>query len=655
MAVVGLWSVYMYAQDTGQPYKMKLSPALQSFSARAVLHETLSRFLLQCTDTGFLSRIPVAARDSIYIQYRYGNSWIIGTWPSVLQRWLLPQASVVFADRADRQPKEEVSIAGFDYTANGVNRVHRLYPAVDGRQTVVSVKENRPDTADIDFTGRYIPATMASSSLSSHATIMGTIIAGGGNSFYTGRGVAPGAGLSSSSFAVLLPDSDVLYRRYGISVQNHSYGTGIENYYGADAAAYDASVLNNPSLVHVFSAGNSGDQVPGAGTYKGIAGLANLTGSFKMAKNIITVGSTDSFYTIPLLSSKGPAYDGRVKPELVAYGEDGSSGAAALVSGTALLLQQVYKEQHGAALPDAALVKAVLLNSATDAGNPGIDFSTGYGRLDALRAVREMQAAHYMTGTVSQAVVKSFTLTVPANAQNLKILLCWTDPPATANAAKALVNDLDLRVQHSASGGSWQPWVLSAAAVKDSLLAAPQRKNDTLNTVEQVTIGNPLPGDYTITVSGSHITAGAQAFYIACQWDSSGTFEWSYPSAGDNLLPGQANQLRWQSNIAGNGTLEWSYAGSSSWQPLQAGVAAAGGGSRWTTPDTSTVLLLRMRFGGTEYRSDTFTVSPKPLAGVGFNCPDSFLLYWDKNRAATGYVLYRLGAQYMETLKTVTD
>jgi len=42
-------------------------------------------------------------------------------------------------------------------------------------------------------------------------------------------------------------------------------------------------------------------------------------------------------------SSRGPAYDGRVKPELVAFAEDGSSGAAAIVSGISLVAQQTYK------------------------------------------------------------------------------------------------------------------------------------------------------------------------------------------------------------------------------------------------------------------------------------------------------------------------
>src|SRR4030095_10435784 len=126
------------------------------------------------------------------------------------------------------------------------------------------------------------------------------------------------------------------YQQYNVSVQNHSYGTGIENFYAADAMAYDASVITRSTLTHVFSAGNSGGSASASGIYTGITGFANLTGSFKMAKDIITVGHTDSFGIVLPLSSRGPAYDGRLKPELVAFGEDGSSGAAAIVSGIVL-------------------------------------------------------------------------------------------------------------------------------------------------------------------------------------------------------------------------------------------------------------------------------------------------------------------------------
>ncbi|HSC37819.1 MAG TPA: S8 family serine peptidase, partial [Chitinophagaceae bacterium] len=432
------------AQVLPPGFDYKLSPRLLQPAARAGLPTGRAlHFLLQCSDTAQLSPLLNGKKDSIRIDYAYAGVLAITAYPALVYSRLLPMSCISFIDINERQAREEAIINGFDYTTNHINKVHSTLPLMTGKDNMVLIKENKPDTADIDFKGRFVSTPLSSGSLSSHATIMGTIIAGGGNSFYTARGVAPGAALGSSSFAILLPDSDAAYRRYGVLVQNHSYGTGIENYYGADAAAYDASVVNNPSLLHVFSSGNSGDQSPTLGTYKGIAGRANLTGSFKMAKNIITVGSIDSFYTVPLLSSKGPAYDGRIKPELVAYGEDGSSGAAALVSGTALLLQQVYKEQHGGQAAEAALVKAVLLNTAGEVSSKGIDFISGFGSLDAWRAVKELQAGHFFSGTVAQAQSQTFSLSLPANAKNLKLLLGWTDPPAAANAPTALVNDLD--------------------------------------------------------------------------------------------------------------------------------------------------------------------------------------------------------------------
>ncbi len=65
-----------------------------------------------------------------------------------------------------------------------------------------------------------------------------------------------------------------------------------------------------------------------------------------MSKNTLSVGAVDSQGKVSPLSSRGPAYDGRIKPELVAYGEGGTSEAAALVSGVSLLLQQAYREQQ---------------------------------------------------------------------------------------------------------------------------------------------------------------------------------------------------------------------------------------------------------------------------------------------------------------------
>ena len=132
----------------------------------------------------------------------------------------------------------------------------------------------------------------------------------------------------------------------------------MENDYGLNAIAFDKSANNNEGLLHVFSSGNSGSATSNSGVYSGITGFANLTGNFKMAKNILTVGAVDSFGNVAPLSSRGPAYDGRIKPELVAFQKNGTSEAAALVSGTALLLQQYYKNQNADSVLPSALVKS---------------------------------------------------------------------------------------------------------------------------------------------------------------------------------------------------------------------------------------------------------------------------------------------------------
>src|SRR6266404_3869632 len=267
---------------------------------------------------GFKNSIEKNLLVKIVYEYKGANIFLIKTtWNEVIHTILILD-EVLFIDE-QRIPKEELAVSNLDLSTDKVNVIFSKFPQYNGNGIAVSVKENRPDTSDIDFHGRYLSTTLSSNIFSTHATNMATIIGGAGNTYYEGKGAAWGSTISSSNFAVLLPEPDAAYQQYNITVQNHSYGTSIENFYGADAAAYDASVITRPSLVHVFSAGNSGTQSSTSGLYTTVPGFANITGSFKMAKNIITVGHIDSLEIVLAPSSRGPAYDGRVKPELVAF------------------------------------------------------------------------------------------------------------------------------------------------------------------------------------------------------------------------------------------------------------------------------------------------------------------------------------------------
>ena len=443
---------------------------------------------------------PYFSPEKIYTNDSYSVFTITGTINEILQQ-ISSSGQVIFIENGSRIPKEELLLERLDISANKINLVHRLYPAWNGEGRVVSVKENKPDTLDIDFTGRFLTTNLSSAIINTHATIMATMIAGGGNSWHLGKGAAWGSTISSSDFINLLPDPDDAYRQYNITVQNHSYGVGVESYYGADAALYDLSVLNNKNLVHVFSSGNAGSSAATTGTYSGLPGFANLTGSFKMAKNILTVGATDSFGVVEPLSSKGPAHDGRVKPELVAFGEDGSSGAAALVSGTALILQNAYLDLYDS-LPSNALLKAFILNSADDVGINEVDYANGFGSLNARNAVHTIHAGRFYSGSVANGERKDFSVTVPVGIKKLKLTLVWNDQPALPNAEKALINDLDILLENTSTGNTWRPWVLNSFPHPDSLLKPAERKRDSLNNVEQITIDNPDAGVYHFKVNG---------------------------------------------------------------------------------------------------------------------------------------------------------
>jgi hypothetical protein len=568
---------------------------------------------------------------------------------------LVASPLVEFVDVPDRRAHDERLLNGADLTVNNLRAVQRRYPALAGQGLVVSIKENPLDITDIDFRGRLLNTPAGTQIESVHASIMATLIAGAGNSGPAGEGAARQAGIASSSYANLMPDANADLISLGVSVQNHSYGTGIENYYGLEALGYDQQTRQLPTLLHVFSSGNVGTSASPDGVYKGLAGFANLTGQFKMSKNSLAVGASDGLGQVATLSSRGPAYDGRVKPELVAYGDAGSSDAAALGSGAALLVQQAYRDSQGGTLPPAALVKAALLNGARDVGRPEVDFESGFGQLDALKAVRTMLEGRYRAGSVGQGQEQTYALDVPAGTQQVKVTLTWTDPEAAANAAQALINDLDLTVLSPGGGTTWLPWTLSAYPSPDSLTRAARRRADHLNNVEQVTISLPAAGTYQLRVRGYAVPSGPQAFSLAYEVVAP-RFEWLVPSAIRNVRPGQAATLRWDyAGPAATARLEYRPIGRPAWRTITASLDPTRRAYSWAAPDTTTLAQVRCVVGSQAYVSDTFALARPPALRVGYVCTDETLLTWPATPGATQYQVYRLGTKYLEPLQLVAD
>ena len=575
---------------------------------------------------------------------------------------ILKDPNILFAD-VYVKPSSEVILIGYDRSQNGIQVIHELIPSANGRGITIGIKETNVDDADIDLRRRIIPSTLADRDKDPHATVVASIAGGAGNSFITGKGLAWGAQFYSSTFNNLFPDNANILLQNNVSVQNHSYGTIKQNFYGAEAMAYDGQIYNDANhLMHVFSSGNRGQDSATGGTYRGIAGFSNLTGNFKMAKNITTVGATDSGENIIQFSSTGPLYDGRLAPQIMALGPNGTSDAAAVVSGAAALLQQLYKDSNNQQLPPASLVKALLFTTATDVGQKGIDYKSGFGAVNAYKAAKALQQKHFVNGVVGNNEMFSQNLSLPNNAINVKFTLVWSDTAARINSSKALVNDLDFVVKELNSGIEFQPWVLSSFPSADSLNKLPVRRKDTLNTCEQITIDLPTGNNYTLMVRGSKImTINREAFSIAYTFDTINHFQFTHPLNASDIDRNENEQVKIKWDVATlsaaeRGNLSVSYNNGTSWTAIQNQVMLNNKKLNWQLPDTATTAILRMQTSFGIFVSRPFIIAPLTKLNVGYFCAEETQLSWKKHIYASSYQVFsQADSAYLKPLFTTID
>ena len=279
----------------------------------------------------------------------------------------------------------------------------------------------------------------------------------------------------------------------------------------------------------------------------GLSGLPWLLLSFCFTKQPI---ATDLISNNPdgmaAFSSRGPTDDGRAKPDIVAPGTNivsarshypnagtlwgqyetnanyaysgGTSMATPLAAGAGVLVRE-WLVQHGIADPSAAAVKATLLDTAYDMA-PG-QYGTGvtqeipstrpnsvdgWGRvdlgfMDAPPPYGLWVDDHTSGIATDEEVDYTNTLARPLevldSSQPLRVMLAWTDPPASLSAASQLVNDLDLSV--TGPGG----------VVYHGNNAA---TGDRLNNVEGVVVNNPPVGQYTVQVRGHNVPIMSQPY-----------------------------------------------------------------------------------------------------------------------------------------------
>ena len=270
-------------------------------------------------------------------------------------------------------------------------------------------------------------------------------------------------------------------------------------------------------------------------------------GALYTSETLVPPIETDHFSDNPdgmfYHSSRGPTDDGRIKPDVIApatnvlsvrssvagdpppAGEEmdstdplnllylwmtGTSQAAPAVAGCVALARQYLIQQRGHEStgdhprPSAALLKAIIINGATDM--PGQYTPTeagdipnpneGWGRVninDSLfpQTTGRIQFSDTPEYAVETGEIRAFHVHVHDSSQPLKVTLVWTDAPGAG-----VINELYLRVE--TPSGTIHDGDYDADGNLNPF--ANVGMNGVQNNVQQVTIPTPELGQYTIQV-----------------------------------------------------------------------------------------------------------------------------------------------------------
>ena len=570
---------------------------------------------------------------------------------------------VSFVDQISEPGKPEGDPARHLHRSNMLDSDFPTGRHYDGTGIRVMVRDDGAVGPHIDFQGRLNQGTNYGGG---HGDAVTGMVGAAGNLDPTQRGAARGAEIFVRNYQSDFLDGIIdLYQNENVLLTNSSYSDGCNNGYNDNASTVDFQVFENPTLMHVFSAGNAGgsDCNYGAG-----ANWGNITGGHKIGKNVFTIGNVQPDGTLENNSSHGPATDGRIKPDLCANGvmttttannqyttTNGTSFAAPAVMGVMAQLYQAHQELEGD-IPASALIKSILLNTATDIENEGPDFRSGWGIVNAHRAVRCLEDQRYLEDEIVQGENNSHNMTLTNDVRQLKVMLYWADAEGVPNVAKALVNDLDLNLT-APNGEVHLPWVLDESPDPIMLNLPAVQGVDHLNNMEQVVINNPVAGVYSFNVDGFELPFGSVKYYISYELITD-EITLIYPNGGEGLVPNEMVKIHWEAfDQSNNYLLEYSSDEGNTWN----NIAIVDGGVRsydWGIPNLATGLVrVRISNNGNSDMSDAnFSISEIPAnLEVEEVCYNSIRLVWESLPATNFYEIFTLGEKYMESIGTTSE
>ena len=324
--------------------------------------------------------------------------------------------------------------------------------------------------------------------------------------------------------------------------------------YSSDCHNWDSMLYDAPYYLPFVSAGNDRDDNPSNGTtvYHRHGGLwvtnaydssihPKGDGIYKdgydtlsdkaVCKNTITVGAVEDAVSggnrmLPAdmlsFSSWGPADDGRIKPDIVANGKmlysstsssassygyaEGTSMSSPNACGSAALLVDYFDDLFPGGAMRASTLKGLIIHTADDLGNPGPDYSYGWGLMNTLEAAKLLRSYADHPVRLTEEIMSAYKINdtysfFSDGLSPIRVTLCWTDPPGDVtsvhdNRSRRLVNDLDVKVT-GPDGTTYWPYKLDYSNPTNHATATSKNNVD---NVEQVYIDAPDAGTYTVTV-----------------------------------------------------------------------------------------------------------------------------------------------------------
>jgi hypothetical protein len=550
-----------------------------------------------------------------------------------------------------------------DHRSNYLNNPLGVGKGYTGAGVVIMMQDDGPIGPHIDYQGRTVTET--SSNFGDHGDHVGGIIMGAGNLDPDGVGNAPGATLLVYSSANgNYDDVPELYDTANMVITSKSYGDGNNAGYTTRARTLDKQCRERDALIHVFSAGNSGTEDFGYGAG---SGWGNITGGHKQAKNVLAVGNLNNIDVLSSSSSRGPADDGRIKPDICGVGtnvystidvntyenKSGTSMSCPGVAGSIALLYEAYRDLNSGQNPSAALINGAVLNTAKDLGNPGPDFKYGWGRINTKRAYELIESGNYQNGEIVQSGNNSHTINVPANTKEFRVMIYWTDYEGSVSSSTALVNDINMTMT-GPDASVYQPWVLNPAPSAPILNQNAVPGTDDLNNVEQITIEDPLAGNYTVNLEGFNIPQGPQAYYITYEFVED-EITVVYPIGDEHFVPSTGEIIRWDAvGDDGDFKIEYSLDAGDTWNLI---TNIAPGNRRsfpWSISSSivssgkARVKVSRNGLSGESKENFDIIGTPGNL-NVEWACSNSFNFSWTAVNGAIGYQVYLLGENYMDS------